>query len=83
MKIVIECNTLEELREAVETIYIMFPDRAEGKPEKKERKRPSDIDRDEIERLVNEGYSNKDIAEILDIAYSTACREAKKIREKK
>lgn len=78
MKITIECNSLEELQEAVDTIALVFPERSEKiiKKEKKPETTPSrggKIDRETIRKLMEEGHTKQEIAEIVGCGYSTVC----------
>ena len=82
MEITIRCNSLKELQEAVDTIALVFPERAEKEMKKEkttEQTRGKKIDRDEIRRLIEEGHSNKTIAEIVGCGYSTVCNIVREI----
>ena len=86
MRITIECNSLEELQEAVDTIALVFPERSEKiiKKEKKPEAAPSrggKIDRGMIRKLMDEGHTNQAIAKIVGCGYSTVCNIVRELKE--
>lgn len=83
MKVTIECNSLEELQEAVDTIFIMFPEKSEAYRAKKEEGKSQPIDREKVRKYLEAGYTNKQIAEELGCAYSTIANMARKIKKKR
>ena len=78
MRITIECNSLEELKDMIDTLYVLFP---EGETEKvkeqqtetKKRNREPRINREKVQELMEQGLTNKEIAAEMGCAYSTIC----------
>lgn len=83
MQITITANSLKELQEIMDTLVIL-DEAIEEKPaagEKKKRERRKRIDRVEVQKMIEEGYSNKEISDILGVGYSSICYVAKELQD--
>lgn len=81
MQITITVNSLKELQEVMDRLVILDA----GEPEQGEAKkrRAGRIDREAVAAALGQGFTNKEIAELLNIGYATACKIVKEIKEGK
>lgn len=88
MQITITCNSMKELKEAVDQLFVLFPEqekKASGtaqrvneaiEQDKRERRRGRGlaVNREQILALRQKGHTPKEIAEKTGYGYSTVCR---------
>ena len=77
MQITVTVNSLKELQEIMDTLVILDESVQE---EKVKKKRSYRVDREAVAAAISQGYTNKEIADLLDVAYSSVCNIARELR---
>lgn len=85
MEFTITCHSLQELKETVDRLYILFPEEEQEVEQKVEQKKKKGlkrkIDRDKVRALMEKGMTNKQIASEMGCAYSSICNVVTEINE--
>ena len=88
MEIIIRCETLKELKNVVEKLYVDLPEDEQKQKEKpdedtepKERGKTTPFDKLEIAELYNEGKKAQEIANIIGASTNTVYNIVSKLRK--